>query len=187
MNGVLVVINCCKYCIQVHEGSGFWNHKGKDGTDLAFRITEQMYRKNFESFRCCALGNADCQRISRQIQDVAAFNMEVGIPVHVEWCADVIRMIFEDVVRIDCFTIAGREGHLVQRDAAADGSKRIPGKVQIRHRITDDRIVILYIIHQRIRGDVPDLIGIDPCNAGLDQIIRLLRQQIFGNCLSASF
>ena len=54
-------------------------------------------------------------------------------------------MIGKDILGKQGFSVSGSGKHFVNRDAVADRSKWVTGKIQVRHRIQNKRIVVVQI------------------------------------------
>ncbi len=185
MDGVLVHVDLGKHGVQVHESPAGGDLEGQDGADLHLRIGKQVPGRLLDGVRSGALGDADGQRILRQVQHVAALDAGEGGAVIVPLDqAREVRMIAEDVVGVDRLPAAGGEAHLIEQDPRSHGREGIPGEIQVGHGIHHQIVRGRDHVLQGARGDVAHLPHGDALHGLLHQGLPLeVLQQVVADLI----
>ena len=141
MDRVLVVVDLGEHGVEMHERAAARDVEREHGADLRFGIGEEIAGRFLDGVRGGTLGDADRERVLGEVEHVAA--LDVGVAVAVVVALDQtfkIGVEAENVVGVNGLAAAGREAHLMQEHAGADGRERVAGEVEVGHRI-DDQII----------------------------------------------
>ena len=141
MDRVLVVVDLGEHGVEMHERAAARDIEREHGADLRFGIGEEIADAS-----SMASGEVRWEMPIASVSSVRLSTsppLDVGVAVAVVVALDQtfkIGVEAENVVGVNGLAAAGREAHLMQEHAGADGRERVAGEVEVGHRI-DDQII----------------------------------------------
>ena len=176
VNGEFVVIDHRKHSIEVHEAAVFGDIYSDDlfETGTLVRV-KYFFRVLLDSKRLSPFRNSDCNSFLVKDKDITALDSRVTCAAYslasciisrsrvcdaaCEPDRDifVFRVVSEYIVAKKRLAVSRHCRHAVDGNAIACACKRVARKIQVRHRVDEERVVLLKVVSQIFAGVLRDI------------------------------